>query len=171
VIYEVTEGKETMRVELHESGENVYDVIIDGEKLRIDASKSGRTIYSLIESGNQWEAMVDERRGDKFDVTVAGRLFHLAAVDERTKLLAEAGATALSGPQTVNAEMPGKVVKIDVAVGDAVSAGQPVLIVEAMKMENPIASPIDGIVKEIGAAEGEAVDGGSLLFVVEPAPE
>ena len=67
--------------------------------------------------------------------------------------------------------MPGKVVKIDVAVGGAVSAGQVVLIVEAMKMENPITSPIDGVVKEIGAAEGDAVDAGGLLFVVEPAAD
>ncbi len=169
MIYEVTEGKETVRVELHEAGENVYDVTIDGHKVRVDAAKSGRTIYSLIEGGDQWEAMVDERRGDKFDVTVGGRLFHLEAVDERTKLLTEAGGAAASGPQTVNADMPGKVVKIEVGVGEEVAAGEPVLIVEAMKMENPIASPIDGVVKEIGANEGDAVDGGAMLFVVEPA--
>ena len=67
--------------------------------------------------------------------------------------------------------MPGKIVKIDAGVGQSVSEGEVILIIEAMKMENPIASPIDGVVKAIDVSEGDAVDGGAPLFTVEPAPE
>ncbi|NNL87073.1 MAG: biotin/lipoyl-binding protein [Myxococcales bacterium] len=168
MIYEVSEGKESTRVELHETGENHYEVKIDGETLHVDVTKSARTIYSVIEDGRQYEAMVDERRGDRLDISLGGRMFHLDVVDERTRLLAEAGSSAPTGPQTVAADMPGKIVKIEAAVGQTVSEGEVILIIEAMKMENPIASPIDGVVKELGAAEGDAVDGGAMLFTVAP---
>ena len=65
--------------------------------------------------------------------------------------------------------MPGKVVAVKAAVGDAVGEGQGVLVLEAMKMENDIASPIDGIVTELPVEEGQTVETGALLFVVEPA--
>jgi pyruvate carboxylase subunit B len=67
--------------------------------------------------------------------------------------------------------MPGKVVKVHVAVGARVSEGQGVVVVEAMKMENEIASPIDGIVKEIPVSEGQTVETGATLFVVVPPGE
>ncbi len=168
MIFEVSEGKETTRVELREVAENLYDVTIDGETVRVDAVKSGPTVYSVIEGGKQFEAMVDERGEHGFDVTVRGRLFHLAAEDERTKLLAGGAAGAASGPQTVEAEMPGKVLKVEVAVGDTVTEDQGIVIVEAMKMENEIRSPIEGVVTAIGVSEGETVEAGAVLFTVEP---
>jgi biotin carboxyl carrier protein len=171
MIYEVTEGKETVRVELREAGEGLYDVTLDGETVRVDAVKSGKTIYSIIEAGQQFEAMVDERDGARFDVTVRGQLFHLEAVDERTKLLSEAGSARATGPETIAAEMPGKIVKVDAAVGDTVVEGQGVVIVEAMKMENEIPSPMDGIITEVSVAAGDTVESGSPLFTVEPFPE
>ena len=64
--------------------------------------------------------------------------------------------------------MPGKVIKVEVALGDEVSEGQGVVILEAMKMENEIPSPIDGKTTEITVAEGDTVESGAPLFVVEP---
>ncbi len=170
--YEVSEKKgETLRVGLEEISEGQYEVTIDGRTVHVDAVKTGRTIYSVIEDGKQFEAVVDEKGAHGFDVLMGGRLYHLEAVDERTRLLASAAATVASGPQTIDAEMPGKVVKLNAAVGDTVSEGDGVVIVEAMKMENEIPSPIDGEIKEIGVAEGDTVEPGAMLFVVEPPPE
>jgi len=171
VIYEVTEGKESARVELREAGENLYDVTIDGQTVRVDVSKSGRTVYSIIEDGQQFEAMVEERGGPKFDVLVRGRLFHLEASDERSRMLSQSAATVATGPENVTADMPGKIVKVEVSVGDAVTVGQPVVIVEAMKMENPIGAPIDGVVTEIAVQEGATVESGAPLFTVTPPPK
>jgi biotin carboxyl carrier protein len=168
VIYEVSEGSETTRVEVHEVGEGIYDVTLNGRTVRVDACKSGRTIYSIIEDGRQHEAMVDERGAAGFDVLVAGHLFHLEVRDERSRLLASSGASMASGPQTVEAQMPGKIVKVEVAVGETVHQGQGIVIVEAMKMENEITSPIAGVVKEIAVAEGDTVESGARLFVIEP---
>ena len=139
--------------------------------MRLDAAKSGRTIYSVIEDGRQFEAMVEERGAHGFDILVSGRVFHLEAVDERSRLLVEQARTASEGPQTVESEMPGKVVKVHLAAGGEVREGQGVLVVEAMKMENEIRSPIDGVVKELPVTEGQTVETGELLFVVEPSSE
>ena len=67
----------------------------------------------------------------------------------------------------VKAPMPGKVVKLLVAPGDAVLAGQGVLLFEAMKMQNEIKSPLDGIVGELFVVEGQAVDAREPMFVVK----
>ena len=171
MIYEVTEGKEVTRIELREIGENLYELTLDGSTVRVDAVRSGPTVYSVIENGQQFEAMVDERGEHGFDVTVRGRLFHLSAEDERTRLLAASVGSAASGPQTIAAEMPGKIIKVEAPVGETVAEGQGIVIVEAMKMENEIPSPIDGVVTDIRVSEGETVEAGAVLFVVEPPSE
>jgi acetyl/propionyl-CoA carboxylase alpha subunit len=169
VNYEVAEKKRgSVRIALREIGEGQYEISIDGKSVHVDAVRSGTNIYSVIENGQQFEAMVDEKGAHGFDILVGGRIFHLDVVDERSKLLAASAALSVSGPQTVTAEMPGKVVKLNVAVGAEVRERQGVVIVEAMKMENEIPSPIDGIVKEIAVSEGQTVEAGATLFVVEP---
>jgi len=169
VNYEVTEkGGESLRVGLRETGEGQYEVTFDGVTVHVDAVTSGRTIYSIIEDGRQFEAMVDEKGAHGFDILVAGRLFHMESVDERTRLLAGSAATVASGPQIVESEMPGKVIRVSVAVGEAVTEGAGVLILEAMKMENEIPSPIDGVVTEILVSEGDTVEAGVVLFTVDP---
>jgi biotin carboxyl carrier protein len=171
VNYEIAEKKHpSVRVALRETGEGHYEISIDGKAVQVDAVRSGPNIYSVIEDGQQFEAMVDEKGAHGFDVMVGGRIFHLDVMDERSKLLAASAAHAVSGPQTVTAEMPGKVVKLSVAVGAEVRERQGVVILEAMKMENEIPSPIDGIVREIAVSEGQTVEAGATLFVVEPPP-
>ena len=169
--YEVAEKKgASARVALRETGEGLYEITLDGKTVHVDAVRSGPNIYSIIEDGQQFEAMVDERGAHGFDVMVGGRIFHLEVLDERSQLLAGSAAVVVSGPQTVLAEMPGKVVKVNVAVGAEVRERQGIVIVEAMKMENEIPSPIDGIVREIAVSEGQTVEAGATLFVVEPPP-
>jgi acetyl/propionyl-CoA carboxylase alpha subunit len=170
--YEVAEKKgATARVALRETGEGLYEITLDGKTVHVDAARSGPNIYSIIEDGQQFEAMVDEKGAHGFDVMVGGRIFHLEVIDERSKLLAGSVAAVVSGPQIVMAEMPGKVVKVNVVVGAEVRERQGIVIVEAMKMENEIPSPIDGIVREIAVAEGQTVEAGATLFVVEPPPQ
>jgi biotin carboxyl carrier protein len=63
--------------------------------------------------------------------------------------------------------MPGRVVRVLVKPGDRISAGQGVVIIEAMKMENELRSPKDGVVREVKAIEGTAVEAGAVLAVIE----
>jgi propionyl-CoA carboxylase alpha chain len=69
------------------------------------------------------------------------------------------------------APMPGKVVDVRVKVGDRVGAGDTVMLLEAMKMEHPMQATEDGVVSEVRVTEGEQVEGGALLLVIEPAKE
>jgi biotin carboxyl carrier protein len=169
VNYQVSEkGGESRLIGLRETGDGIYEITIDGRTIHVDAVRSGPTVYSVIEDGQQFEAMVDEKGAHGFDVLVAGRIFHLESLDERTKLLAQSASPVLTGPQTIVAEMPGKVVKVVLAAGEPVREGQGVVLVEAMKMENEIPSPIAGVVTEVAVSEGQTVEAGSLLFTVSP---
>jgi len=169
VNYQVSEkGGETRLIALRETGDGIYEITIDGHTVHVDAVRSGPTVYSVIEDGQQFEAMVDEKGAHGFDVLVAGRIFHLASLDERTKLLAQSAAPVLTGPQAITAERPGKVVKVVVPAGESVREGQGVVLLEAMKMENEIPSPIAGVVTEVAVSEGQTVEAGALLFTVSP---
>jgi acetyl/propionyl-CoA carboxylase alpha subunit len=71
------------------------------------------------------------------------------------------------GESTVTAPMPGTVIRLEVAAGDAVRARQPLVVLEAMKMEIPVHSPFEGAVKAVHVAEGDRVAGGTLLVELE----
>ena len=165
--YEVSEKRgEAKTVGLVEKSENEYEVTIDGHTVKVDAAKSGKTIYSIIEDGKQFEVIIDESGAHGFDVVVAGQLFHLQAFDERTKLLTASTKPVATGPQRVESEMPGKVVKISVSVGASVAEGSGVLILEAMKMENEITAPHAGTVRSLAVAGGQSVSSGQLICLL-----
>lgn len=79
---------------------------------------------------------------------------------------APAPAPAPAGASVVEAPMPGKILKISVAVGASVTSGDVLLILEAMKMENEISAPVSGTVREIRAREGDSVNTGDVLVVL-----
>lgn len=167
--YEVSEGSDTFRVEVHEAGPHSYDVTIDdGETVRVDAFRNARTVYSLLIGARQFEGSVDERENGTLDVHVGSSAFDFVAIDERKKLLGATLGSVASGPQTIRAQMPGKVVRVLVREGEVVESGQGLCVIEAMKMENVIKSPIAGVVSELGMHEGDPVEAQQLLAVVNP---
>ena len=93
-------------------------------------------------------------------------------LDERRKKMKEASQSQLAGGGSgrVDSPMPGKVLKLLVAVGDTVKEGQGVIVVEAIKMENELKAPCDGVVGSVLVAEGQTVDTGACLITVA-APE
>ena len=168
--YEVTHGDETFHVELHEISPDVYEVRIgeDGEMIRVDACKTARTVYSLLVGDRQFEGSVDAREDSKLEVQLGTSAFEFEVMDERRKMLVGGAATIAGGRQELHAQMPGKIVKVLVEVGQHVELDQGLVVIEAMKMENELRSPIEGVVMEIGVREGDAVETGALLLVVEP---
>jgi acetyl-CoA/propionyl-CoA carboxylase biotin carboxyl carrier protein len=99
------------------------------------------------------------------EMTVAGAGAPVSARASRPKTSASSGA---AGGGTVSSPMQGTIVKVLVAVGDAVEPGQALLVLEAMKMENHINAEITGTVKELRVAEGETVGAGDIVVVIEP---
>ncbi len=99
-------------------------------------------------------------------IQVNGRIFSVEIFDPR-ELRSRASAGASEGRQSIAAPMPGKVVRLLVAAGDAVEAGQGLIVVEAMKMQNEMKSPKAGTVVEVKTKDGATVAAGEILVVIE----
>lgn len=109
----------------------------------------------------------DEKQGQTYEILFAGRRFEVKVEDERTRLLAgRAASGSTTGEATVNAPMPGLVVGVPLEPGASVAAGQTVVVLEAMKMENDLASPIGGVLKDVRVTKGQTVDQGEVLVVI-----
>jgi len=101
--------------------------------------------------------------------TISGRPVTLTVMDElRAQALESLGDTAGSG--TISADIPGLVVQIKVSAGQIVHKGEPVIVVEAMKMQNELVAAISGTVAEISVAEGDTVNPGDPLVIISPEP-
>jgi biotin carboxyl carrier protein len=161
--YEITIGGTTRYVDIQPAGEGRYRVAWDGKSHEIDLLKPSPEAYQMLIDGESWEAgCVASPEG--YLVDVMGFSTEVTVVDPRRKALKQA-AGAASG--MLATQMPGRVVRLICKVGDVVKKGQPIIVIEAMKMENEMKSPIDGTIGEILVAEGVAVETGTKLIRVD----
>jgi len=105
-------------------------------------------------------------KGEELEVWVAGQRHIISVTDARDATRNKKKASA-AGPVEIRAQMPGKVIKLLTELGASVTAGQGIIVVEAMKMQNEMKAPKDGVVSRILAAEGATVAAGETLIVVE----
>ena len=124
---------------------------------QIDAST-----YSVLIEGRSYRAQLSA----KGEVIVNGRTFALDVHDPR-KLRGRGSADNGSGRKTIVAPMPGRVIRILIEKGQEVEAGQGLIVVEAMKMQNEMKSPRAGKVLEVRTTTGAAVSAGEALLVIE----
>lgn len=161
-----------------------YEAVIDGHQINLEVEQrngrvvatAGRRSYDmevaspepgvyLMFLGDQvHEARVWSEDTNSLRVTLSGRQFTANIIDRKHRRTVE---HRLEGPQQITAPMPGKVVRVLLRPGDAVAAGQGVVVVEAMKMQNEIKSTKAGRILEIRVAEGESVNNKQVLAVVE----
>jgi len=132
----------------------------DGPPVLVDAARPDSDTLSLILGGRSWEAgLVPTDEGVEIDLL--GIRHDVAVVDPRRKALRmAAGASA----DVVKTQMPGRVVRILVSEGDEVEKGTPVIVVEAMKMENELTAPRDGTIARLCVVEGQQVEGKTVLI-------
>jgi biotin carboxyl carrier protein len=121
--------------------------------------------YSVLMDGRSYDAHVEEAPG-ALVVTAGGHRFEIEVRDPR-RLARGAARRGGEGPQTVAAPMPGKVVRVLVTAGSAVEAGQGLVVVEAMKMQNEMKAPRAGRVLTLPAKEGATVAAGEVLATIE----
>lgn len=182
--FEIDVGGRTRRVEIRGT-----EVLVDGRVFRVDAARAGHVWSLLLDSvdvardgqvtsdgrgapAQSYEVSIVERQAD-LAVHVNGRQIPVTlASREAVRHGAGAGKRSSSGPasgagsQRVVAPMPGRVAKVLVEVGDVVAARQGLVVVEAMKMENELRSPVAGVVAEVAVAEGALVQANAVLIVV-----
>lgn len=149
---------------------------VDPAVLTVERAGPGRTVVRTVD-GRAVGALVgadrpaSPTRPRTVEVVVDGWRFELEVEDSaRGDLRARATRTRAAGPGSgpfeVHAMIPGRVAAVAVAAGDRVTAGQTLLVVEAMKMQNELRAPRDGLVERILVGVGETIDLGDLLVVL-----
>ena len=123
-------------------------------------------LMSLVVDGRQYEVAVGAERDDRYVVSSSRGLDTVVLMDPLTHLARQGKDDVRSGAGRVEAYMPGRVVAVLVAEGDAVEAGQGLVVLEAMKMENEIQAEGPGVVRKVFVEQGQAVEGGDILFEI-----
>ncbi len=167
----------------------MYQVDIGGTVLAIDVGDAGVTVndqladvvYSndrtdcghILINGRSFAFFCEDSGDGTWLINIDGREHNVTVKSRKDILLENFGGadSADSGHHTIKAPMPGLVLRINVSVGDEVTAGHSLLVLEAMKMENEIASPGPGQVAAIHVTDGEAVGKSALLIEIEPSSD
>jgi len=144
-------------------------VVVEGRRLEADFVRlPDGEVYSLLVDGRSHEVRVS-RAGEGLEVTAGGLTIPVEVRSPLEKLLAQgAGGHARARAETIAAPMPGTVVAVRVKPGDVVRAGQPVVVLEAMKMQNELTALHGGVVSEVLVAEQTAVSAGQALIRLAP---
>ncbi len=163
-------GGESHAVDVTPAGAGRYAIQIgDGEARVVDAFVDGGLVHLLDGTASravQLGARGDGQHGQHGGLDARVTVLDAATARRRARLGGGAGA---AGGGVVRSPMPGRVVKVLVEVGDAVTAGQGVAIVEAMKMENELRAEVAGTVTAVHVAADDRVDGDAELVTIEPA--
>ena len=160
-------GEREERLEVIREG-GVYRVTMGETEYEIDSVHWSETGRSLRVDGRQHELVVRPLGNGSYQVSSSRGLSTVEVVDPLTHLAREAHADdAASGLSRTTAYMPGRVVNLLVSEGDSIEAGQGVLVLEAMKMENEISAERAGVLRKLLVEEGQAVETGDPLFEVE----
>ena len=151
------------RVELPSSlAAGSMECVVDGRAISVDARMLEPGVLSLIVEGRQYRCILD---GDA--VLIGGRRFAFERNDPRSLQGRRGTGAGTVGPRPVKAPMPGRVVRLLVAVGDEVAEQQGIVVIEAMKMQNELKSPKAGKVVRVAVKAGDTVASGDVLAVVE----
>jgi biotin carboxyl carrier protein len=152
------------RISKTAAGGTSYGVCLDDNaEVEVDAVRPVSDVLSLVHQGRIWEAGLVEIE-DGFEVEVVGLRHEFEVMDPRRKALRMAEG---AGAKVLKTQMPGRVIRLLVQEGATVVEGQPVVVVEAMKMENELKSPVDGTVQRVCVAEGEQVLARATLIEFE----
>lgn len=141
-----------------------FVIELDEEAREVDVRELADGFYSIISGGRSYELSVENQCDDY--------LLRRGAIERRVRItdpMRRRGGSraAATGPEKVSTQMPGKVVRLLVEQGASVAAGQGLIVVEAMKMENEISASRDGRVTSVAVKPGETVERGATLLVIE----
>ncbi len=164
--YEIKIDGARRSVELNSRKNNVSRVkfTVDGRLVEACAVRISRGVYSILLGGRSLEVTTEETSSGLL-VRANGREYRAEVIDPRSWQRGRTAGIELEGRQQLVAPMPGKIVRVLVTAGQQVDAGQGLLVIEAMKMQNEIRSPKSGTVEKL-AREGQTVNAGEVLAVV-----
>jgi biotin carboxyl carrier protein len=171
--YEISVGGKTYKVELqpaatahNPNAELKYRVLLDAREINVSCARTNEGSLSLIVNGESFDVHC-KPNAEAIQVYLRGAIYECNVSDPRSLRTRKKIGLADSGEQTLTASMPGKVVRIISQVGDQIKAGQGILVIEAMKMQNEVRSPKDGQLKKLLVRQGANVIAGEVLAVIE----
>ncbi len=144
-----------------------WRISLDGEPIDADAIEISPNIFSILLNGKSHEVRVTLTPTGALTLQTAHREFTAEVIDPRAWRGRRHGALEAEGRQQIVAPMPGKIIRVLVQAGEKVQAGQGLLVVEAMKMQNEIRSPKSGTVERLLVKEGQPVNAGEALAWID----
>jgi len=165
MLYDVTIDGNNYRLEL-ERADGCWQCRLDGREVEMDAVLARRDVLSILIEGKAYE-IKRERTATDLHLWVGSARYAAELRDPRSLRSRQRAVGDERGPKKLIAPMSGKIVRVLLQENAEVAAGQGVLVVEAMKMQNEIKSPKKGILQKIVAREGTAVNAGDVLAIVE----
>ncbi|HXY00162.1 MAG TPA: biotin/lipoyl-containing protein [Candidatus Limnocylindrales bacterium] len=156
--------KRIVELEAHGGG---YRALLDGQAVDADATLIAEGTVSVLLDGQSFVVHVTPSLDGKIKLQTGPHEYIAELQDPRAWRGRRHGVLEAEGRQQIAAPMPGKVIRVLVKVGDEVEAGQGLVVVEAMKMQNEIRSPKKGKVERLQAKEGQNVNAGEILAWVE----
>jgi biotin carboxyl carrier protein len=167
--YEIKLEHRTARIQLLNRAGSKILLEVDDRKYDLDVVMVEKGVYSIIYKGHSYNVELIEGKSSKeYIVNTFARSFIAEIIDAETKYLHNRmQGTEQKGENDISSPMPGKVVKIPVSVGEQVSAGQTLIVVEAMKMQSEFKASADQVVKEILVKEGDTVNAHQIMMRVE----
>ncbi len=164
-------ASERHALELRREGRRVF-ATLDGRGYEIEAREVSAGTYLILRGERVYECRVERGVGPEgerggVEVHVHGRAYGVRIIDPKRLRGARAAGEHDGGRAEVSAAMPGKIVRVLVELGQQVEAGDALIVVEAMKMQNEMKSPKAGTVAELRVVSGATVNAGEVLVVVE----
>lgn len=144
---------------------NDGSIKVNGEPRFVDFLPLGDALYSIITDKRSIEVAIEEHRNHT-EVLMKGKLYEAHVYDERALLMAQRKGKIGGDSGDLHSPMPGLIVAINVAVGDPVTQGQTVIILESMKMQNELKAPVDGVVHAVHVNAGQTVEKDAPLIVI-----
>ena len=161
-------NNETHEIEIRREGNKVF-ARVDDREYELEASEPEPNVFLLKNEGKIYEAFIspEQKPGEPFQVKLKNQSFEINLIDPKRLRGVSGESGAADGAAEIKTAMPGKVVRILAEQGAEIKKGEGVLIVEAMKMQNEMKAPKDGVVEEIRAAEGATVNAGDILAIIK----
>ena len=161
--YFVKLGDDSLQLDVETCTDGSYRVRDpDGRDVSVVSLAQRGATHTLLIAGQVLEAQVSEGQ-----VKLAQERFSARAVSERERAAARPTASAVQHGNAILAPMPGRIVRVSCQVGDVVSKGASLVVIEAMKMQNELCAKADHVVRAVRVVSGDTVDRGALLIEFE----
>ena len=160
-------GERKVKVTVEAKSGSDYEVTIDGTRNTVNACRVADHLWSILHGNTSVEVDVIRLPGEEFEVLIKGDRHRFSLMNEQQRAMLQPDGKETTGRALILSPMPGKIVKLLVEVGQEVGANHGLIIVEAMKMENEIKSAGAGRIAEIFVKEGDVVESGAKLLLVE----